>query len=55
MTAPAGPLPAATLAVTPTDLMVVGLLALAAFGVPGIAALAWLKRRSGDDSDSDAE
>ncbi|MFC6836520.1 hypothetical protein [Halomarina ordinaria] len=32
--------------VTPTDLMVVGLLALGAFGVPGLLALAYLKWRA---------
>ncbi|WP_256562598.1 hypothetical protein [Halomarina pelagica] len=35
-----------TLAVSPTDLMVVGLLALGAFGVPGVLALAYLKWRA---------
>jgi len=56
MTVPAVRRPVApTIAtVAPVDLMVVGLLALAAFGVPGVAALAWLKLRARDDDGSDA-
>ena len=37
--------------VTPTDLMVVGALALVVFGVPGLALLAyltWRRRQEGD-------
>jgi hypothetical protein len=45
------PAPAA-ISVAATDLMVLGLLAIVAFGLPGIAALAWLKLR-GDPSDAE--
>ena len=40
--------PATALLVTATDLMVVAALALACFGLPGIAALFYLRRRAGD-------
>ncbi len=40
-----------TLLVTGMDLMVVSLLALLTFGLPGLVVLAWLKLRSGSTED----
>lgn len=47
MTAASALLPAVTLLVTGTDLMVVAVLALACFGLPGLALLFYLRRRAG--------